>query len=134
MLEVGKNFSKTVIASDEIIRDIAKTSGDINPIHLDDEYAKQSIFGKRIAHALFCQNIISMIIGNYLPGNGSILISQTFKYRKPVYIGDAIEAIVTVEKILSGDKYVLGTICKNQEEEIVLEGESVVKWKESGNQ
>lgn len=133
MLEIGKSFSKTVNATDKIVQDIAKISGDINPIHLDDEYAKQSIFGKRIVHALFCQSIISMIIGNHLPGDGSILISQTFKYRNPVYIGDDIEAIVAVKEILSGDKYVLSTVCKNQKKEIVLEGESVVKWKERQN-
>lgn len=133
-MKIGQSFSKTVIASDALVQNIAKISGDVNPIHLSDEYAKQSIFGRRIAHALFCHNIISMIIGNYLPGNGAILVSQTFKYRKPVYIGDAIEAIVTVERILSGEKYVLSTICKNQEKQVVLEGESVVKWEKSSSQ
>lgn len=133
MFEIGYNYSKIVVASDQIVQDIAKISGDTNPIHLNDEYAEKSIFGKRIAHALFCQNIISMIIGNYLPGNGAILISQVFKYRNPVYIGDAIEATVTIEEILPGDKYVLSTICKNQRRETVLEGESVVKWKKQQN-
>lgn len=129
-LEVGDSYSKTVVADDQIIQDIARVSGDINPIHLNDEYAEQSIFGRRIAHALFCQNVISMIIGNFLPGDGAILISQTFKYRKPVYIGDEIEAIVAVEKVLPNGKYLLSTTCKNQKAEVVLEGESVVKWQE----
>ncbi len=131
MLGIGHSFSKTVIASDKIVQDIAMISGDINPIHLDDEYAKRSIFGKRVAHALFCHNVISMIIGNHLPGNGAILVSQTFNYLKPVYIGDAIETVVTVNKVLSGEKYVLSTICRNQKKEVVLEGESIVKWKKS---
>lgn len=128
MLEVGCCYSKVFVANNQIIQDIAKISGDVNPIHLSEKYAKHSKFGKRIAHALFCQNNISMIIGNYLPGAGTILISQNFKYKKPVYIDDAIETVVTVEKILSGDRYLLSTVCKNQKDEVVLEGESIVKW------
>lgn len=132
-MKIGQSFSKTVVASDKIVRDIAKISGDINPIHLDDEYAKQSIFGRRIVHALFCHNIVSMIIGNYLPGYGTILVSQTFNYQKPVYVGDAVEVVVTVEKILPGEKYALSTVCRNQNREVVLEGESIVKWKKNAN-
>ena len=129
MLEIGQSVSKTIVASEQIVQDIARVSGDMNPIHLNDEYAKQSVFGKRIAHALFCHNIISMIIGNYLPGNGAILVSQSFNYRRPVYIGDAIETIVKIERILPGEKYALSTICRNQKKEMVLDGESIVKWK-----
>lgn len=132
-LEIGQSFSKTIVASEQTVQDIARISGDMNPIHLSDEYAKQSVFGRRIVHALFCHNIISMIIGNHLPGNGTILVSQTFNYRKPVYIGDTIETAVTVKQILSGDKYVLSTICRNQKREVVLDGESIVKWKKSQN-
>ena len=128
MLNVGSHFCKSVVAEEQIIQDIARLSGDTNPIHLDEEYAKQTIFGRRIAHALFCQNIISMIIGNHLPGNGAILLSQNFRYRKPVYIGDTVETTVTVEEVLAGNKYVLSTICRNQDSEIVLDGESVIKW------
>lgn len=134
MLKIGSSFSKSVTADEQIVEDIAKISGDINPIHLDEEYAKNSIFGKRIVHALFCHNIISMIIGNYLPGNGAVLISQNFKYQKPVYIGDIVKATVTVKRILPKGKYVLSTICRNQDDEIVLDGESVVKWEEKEKQ
>ncbi len=128
MLQVGSSYSKIFVASEKIIEDIAKVSGDTNPIHLSEEYAQDSIFGRRIAHALFCHNIISMIIGNYLPGNGTILISQTFQYRYPVYIGDEIEAKVVVRNVLPNGKYVLHAICKNHEGKIVVEGESVVRW------
>ena len=71
-----------------------------------------------------------MIIGNYLPGNGAVLISQNFRYRKPVYIGDSIEITVEVAGILAGNKYLLRTLCKNESKDIVLDGESVVKWEE----
>jgi len=128
MLEIGSSYSETCVASEEVIQEIAKVSGDINPIHLDETYAKGSIFGRRIAHALFCQNIISMIIGNFLPGKGAVLISQTFKYHYPVYLGDKIEATVVVKEILPKGKYVLDTVCKNQTKAIVLTGVSIVKW------
>lgn len=103
-------------------------SGDINPIHLDEEYAKKSKFGKRIAHALFCINGISMVIGNYFPGEGAVLLSQNFQYIHPVYIDDVIEIAVTVADILSKNKYLLETVCKNQKGNIVLKGESIIKW------
>lgn len=128
MLNIGNSFSTSVTAEEQTIQEIARLSGDINPIHLDEEYAKQTVFGRRIAHALFCQNIISMIIGNHLPGPGAILLSQSFHYRKPVYIGDTIETTVTVKEIRAGNRYVLDTTCKNQENELVLDGESVIKW------
>ena len=128
MLNVGSSFSRSVIAEEQTIQDIARLSGDMNPIHMDEKYASKTVFGRRIAHALFCQNIISMIIGNHLPGCGAILLSQNFRYRKPVYIGDTVKTTVTVKEILAGNKYVLDTVCRNQENEIVLDGESVIKW------
>ncbi len=128
MLKIGSSCTKFIEASEQVIQDIARISGDINPIHLDEEYAKQSVFGKRIAHALFCINGISMVIGNYLPGEGTVLISQKFQYIKPVYINDVIGVTVTVKDVLPQNKYILETICKNQENSIVLKGESVVKW------
>jgi len=128
VLKIGSSYTKYIEASEQAIQDIARVSGDINPIHLDEEYAKQSVFGKRIAHALFCINGISMVIGNYLPGEGTVLISQKFQYIKPVYINDVIGVTVTVKDVLPPNKYILETICKNQENNIVLKGESVVKW------
>ena len=128
MLGIGNSYTKVITARDEVVQDIAKISGDMNPIHLDEGYARQSKFGKRIAHALFCINGISMILGNYFTGNGTILISQTFEYKRPVYINDEIQIIVKVVNILSSNKYVLRTICKNQFGDIVLDGETVVKW------
>lgn len=67
MLKVGDSYAQSFTATDQTIRDIAKVSGDINPIHLDEAYASKSIFGRRIAHGLFCLNAISMILGNHFP-------------------------------------------------------------------
>lgn len=128
MLQIGTSHIKYIRANDQTIQDIARVSGDINPIHLDDQYAKETVFRKRIAHALFCINGISMVIGNYLPGKGTILISQNFQYIRPVYIDDVIKITITVVNVLGKGKYLLETICENQENDIVLKGESVVKW------
>ncbi|MBD5517476.1 MAG: MaoC family dehydratase [Lachnospiraceae bacterium] len=131
MLEIGSTFTKTIVADERTIKKIAEVSGDMNPIHLDKEYAEHSMFGRRIAHGLFCINAISMIIGNHLPGNGTILLSQNFQYIKPVYIDDQIEVTVTIVNCLPGNKYTLRTLCKNQMGDIVLDGESVVRWEDS---
>ena len=131
MLKVGSSYTKTVVADERTIEKIAEVSGDKNPIHLNQAYAEQSRFGKRIAHGLFCINAISMIVGNYLPGNGTVLLSQNFQYKKPVYIDDRIEVTVSVVDCISENKYKVRTICKNQRDDIVLDGESVVRWEEA---
>lgn len=128
--KIGDQVIKKITATDEIVREIARISGDINPVHLDDRYAKKTIFRKRIAHGLFCLNGISMVIGNDIPGVGSILLSQTFRYNKPVYIEDEIQVIVKIKDIEETKGiYELETFCINQGQEVVLEGISKVKWR-----
>lgn len=128
--KTGDQVIKKITATDEIVREIARISGDINPVHLDDRYAEKTVFGKRIAHGLFCLNGISMVIGNHIPGIGSILLSQTFRYKKPVYIGDEIQVIVKIKDIEKAKGiYELETFCLNQGQEVVLEGISKVKWR-----
>lgn len=129
MLEKGNSYSKIIVADEQTVNRIAEVSGDRNPIHLDEDYARQSVFGRRIAHGLFCINAISMILGNDLPGEGTILLSQNFQYLQPVYLGDSIEVTVTVADCLPKDKYRLRTVCTNEKGETVLDGESMVKWK-----
>lgn len=131
MLRVGSSYTTVIVADEQIIRKIADVSGDKNPIHLDDMFANNSKFGRRIAHGLFCLNAISMIIGNHLPGKGSILISQYFQYKQPVYIDDLIEVKVTVIECMPKDRYILRTLCTNQMNDIVLDGESLVSWKDN---
>lgn len=127
--KIGESLSKKFSATDNTVKEIARVSGDVNPIHLDDEYAKKTIFGKRIAHGLFCLNGISMMIGNYFPGPGSILLSQSFYYRKPVYIGDVVEITIKIKDIKEEKGIiVLDVLCKNQKDEKILEGSTKVKW------
>lgn len=128
MLKVGDSYAQSFTATDQTIRDIAKVSGDINPIHLDEAYASKSIFGRRIAHGLFCLNAISMILGNHFPGMGIILLSQSFEYKAPVYIGDVITVEVTVTEAMPKGVYLLSVVCQDQNRRKVLTGISKVKW------
>lgn len=128
MLKVGDSYAQSFTATDQTIRDIAKVSGDINPIHLDEAYASKSIFGRQIAHGLFCLNAISMILGNHFPGMGTILLSQSFEYKAPVYIGDVITVEVTVTEAMPKGVYLLSVVCQDQNRRKVLTGISKVKW------
>ena len=128
MLKVGDSYAQSFTATDQTIRDIAKVSGDINPIHLDEAYASKSIFGRRIAHGLFCLNAISMILGNHFPGMGTILLSQSFEYKAPVYIGEVITVEVTVTEAMPKGVYLLSVVCQDQNRRKVLTGISKVKW------
>lgn len=128
-IDVGDKAQIIVQATDETIRQIADISGDVNPIHLDENYAASTVFKKRIAHGLFCINGISRLLGTVLPGEGAILLSQEFKYKKPVYIGDEICIEVSVREIdREKSVYHLDIVCTNQENHVVLEGNSSVKW------
>jgi 3-hydroxybutyryl-CoA dehydratase len=118
-------FSKTI--SDTDVRAFADVTGDHNPLHLDDEFAKNTRFGRRIAHGMLSASLISSAIANRLPGIGSIYLSQTLKFVSPVYLGDTITARVTVTAVRE-DKPILTleTICENQNQEVVVKGEATV--------
>src|SRR6059058_4155425 len=79
------SISKTI--TDDDIQKFADASGDHNPLHLDDEFAKSTRFGRRIAHGMFSASLISAVIANQLPGQGSIYLAQTLKFVAPVFPG-----------------------------------------------
>src|SRR5215469_6977994 len=80
-------------AEDDILL-FAQVSGDHNPIHLDPNYAERSIFGKRIAHGFLIGSLISAVLGNELPGPGTIYLGQTLKFLAPIHIGDTVTVTV----------------------------------------
>lgn len=98
-LEVGMSdtFAKTIADADVCL--FAGISGDTNPIHINDDYAKTTPFEKRIVHGMFSAALISTVAGTKLPGPGAIYIDQQIKFRAPVFIGDTAKATVTVEEI-----------------------------------
>ena len=126
-LKIGDTaeFSKTVSESD--IYQFAGITGDFNPAHMNEEYAKKTFFKTRIAHGMLAAGFISTVIGTKLPGTGSIYVKQNLSFLAPVRIGDTITACVEVIEIIAEKKRVrLKTTCINQEGTQVLDGEAVV--------
>ena len=119
------SFSKTI--SEKDVMAFAEISGDKNPVHLDEAYAKQTRFGKRIAHGTLSIGLISAALANELPGHGAIYMSQSIKFLKPVFFDDTITATVQVLSIRA-DKGIISlkTDCTNQHGDKVAEGEAVV--------
>jgi len=118
-------FAKTVSESD--IYQYAGISGDFNPAHVNEEYAKNTFFKTRIAHGMLSAGFISNILGNHLPGPGSIYIRQELNFLAPVRIGDTIRARVEVIDITpEKNRIKLKTQCINQNGTVVIDGEAVL--------
>jgi 3-hydroxybutyryl-CoA dehydratase len=123
----GDSASLSRTISDDDIRAFANATGDHNPLHLDEEFAKQTRFGKRIAHGMLSASMISAVIANDLPGQGSIYLGQTLKFAAPVLPGDTVTARVTVTSIREDKPIIkLETVCTNQRDEVVIRGEATV--------
>ena len=117
-------FGKTVTEAD--IAAFAGVSGDTNPIHLHDGFARTTRFGQRIAHGMLSGAFISTVIGTKLPGPGAVYISQTMNFMAPVIIGDTITAVATITAIDEKRRRVtLKTQCLNGEK-VVIDGEATV--------
>ena len=126
-LEIGQkaSFAKTVTETDIYL--FAGITGDVNPAHINQEYAKGTMFKDRIAHGMFSAGLISAVIGVQLPGPGSIYMSQTLKFTAPVYFGDTITATVEVIEIIAEkNRVILKTTCTNQDGKSIIEGEATV--------
>jgi 3-hydroxybutyryl-CoA dehydratase len=125
-LSVGQQamFGRTVTDAD--IAAFAGVSGDTNPIHLHDGFAKGTRFGQRIAHGMLGAGYISTVIGTKLPGPGAVYISQTLNFMAPVLVGDTITAIATITAIDDKRRRVtLKTQCLNGDK-VVIDGEAIV--------
>ena len=126
-LKIGDTFSTTREVTDDLIRAFAKLSGDYNPIHLDEEFAAQTRFGKRIAHGMLSGAFISAVLGNEFKERKIVYLSQTMRFTAPTFIGDLITTTATVKTIREDKGIVtLETICTKQNGEVTLRGESVV--------
>ena len=119
------SLGKTVTESDVVI--FAGTSLDVNPLHLNEEYAKTTMFKGRIAHGMIGAGLISAVLGTKLPGQGTIYLSQNLKFIAPVKIGDTITAKVEIIELTDAKKMVkLRTTCVNQDGVLVIDGEAKV--------
>lgn len=117
----GMSASMTHVVTDEDVRKFADVSGDHNPVHLDEDYAQKSRFGRRIAHGLFGASFFSGLFGTKLPGRGCVYAAQNLKFRRPVYIGDTVTATVMVLSVDVAKKRVLfSTTCSVDGKDVII--------------
>ena len=119
-------FSKSFQLSEQQINTFADCTTDRNPVHLDEDYAQNTIFKKRIAHGFLVGSFISAVLGNDFPGQGTIYLRQNMNFKKAVFIGDTITVKVTVTAITDKNWLELETLCMNQYDEVVISGEALV--------
>jgi 3-hydroxybutyryl-CoA dehydratase len=127
-IKIGDSAYDTKIILDENVKIFAEITGDLNPIHVDDEYAKKSIFKRKIAHGAYVTSFFSNILGTKLPGEGTIYMQQDSKFMRPVFIGDTITLTVTVEEIFPEKLRIkLSTTATNQDGVLVIKGHALVQ-------
>ena len=122
-LKIGDSAQIIKTITEEDIELFARATGDFNPVHLDAAYAEKTMFKGRIAHGLLSVGFFSTILGNILPGHGTIYLSQEVKFLAPVRIGDTITAKVDVlELIPERNRAKFRTSCVNQDGKLVVDG------------
>lgn len=126
-LYIGQKAEYSKVITKEMVETFSEISGDVNPLHLDDNYAKNTIFKGRIAHGILVSGLISAVIANKLPGEGAIYLTQSLKFTKPVKLNAKITAVVEIISIDDeNSKITLSTICRNAEGKVVIDGEAQV--------
>ena len=117
-------FEKTL--DEAAVNAFAELSGDVNPVHLDKAYAADTMFGRRIAHGMLTASLISTILGTKLPGPGSIYVSQSIRFRAPVFLGDHVVAEAEITAIdVRRRRVTLACRCLVGDK-VVLDGEAVL--------
>jgi len=125
-LELGMSHETVHTITEDDIELFAQVSGDRNPLHMDEEYAKTTVFGKRIAHGALTASYISGILGNNLPGPGAIFTALSMRFRRPVHIGDTVTVRAEVsEKQDRGNRVTLKVACIVNEKRVIT-GEAQV--------
>lgn len=126
-LAVGQAATMEHTVTDAMLRAFADLTGDHNPVHLDEAAAARSRFGGRIAHGMLSAGFISAAIATRLPGPGTIYLSQSLKFTRPVRIGDTVTTRVEVAEVMGAERRVrLLTRCVNQQGKTVVDGEALV--------
>jgi len=128
ILKVGDRVSLSkAFTEDEVFR-FAEISTDMNPLHLDKDFGRESIFGERIVHGMLVASLFSGLIGMELPGEGSIYLGQSLTFKAPVAIGEEVTASVEIIRIRDDKPIItLRTVCVKSDGTVVIEGEAVVK-------
>ncbi len=125
-LTVGMSaeIAKTITDADIVL--FAGVSTDVNAVHMDEEFGKTTMFGGRIAHGMLSASLLSAVLGNRLPGPGTIYLSQSLRFRAPVRPGDTVHAKATVrEVIMDKCRVVMETVC-TVGDKVVIDGEATL--------
>jgi len=126
-LEIGMSAEYRRVITDRDIEMFAEVSGDHNPLHLDDEFAENTIFKGRIVHGMYTAAMISTVIGTKLPGSGCIYVSQSLRFKAPVRPNDEVVARAIIEELIPGKRRVrLSTPCLVGDK-VVVEGEALIQ-------
>ena len=126
-IKIGDSFKKERLVTDELVRAFAEVSGDYNPIHLNEEFAKTTRFGRQIAHGMLSGAFISAVLGYEFIEKKIVYLSQSMKFTAPVFIGDTVTTTATITNIREDKSIVtMDTTCRKQDGEVVVKGEAVV--------
>lgn len=128
-IRVGQTAEKTKKVTKADVESFGHTTGDMNPAHMDDDYAKNSLFKTRIAHGMLGTSLISACLGMDLPGPGTIYLGQEVKFVHPIFFDDEITAKVEVVRLIDKKKFVMAeikTTVVNQNGELLIDGMATV--------
>lgn len=130
---IGQSATSSHTVTDTDVVLYAAVTGDMNPAHLDEAAARAGRFGARIAHGMLSGGFISALLAAQLPGPGTIYMSQSIRFVRPVLIGDTVTTRVEIVELIEGKRRVrLATTCRNQRDELVLDGEALVLLPKEG--
>ena len=124
-MKVGDSAHQRKVVTEKDVELFGEVSNDYNPVHFDGEYASKTMFKKRIAHGMLVGSLFSKVFGMDLPGEGAIYVTQTLRFRRPVFLGDEIKAEVTVKELdKEKNRAYFDCVAYNQEGERVVVGEA----------
>jgi len=125
-LAVGDSGTFTKVITEEDVLHFAAASGDFNPVHISEEYARTTRFGRRIAHGVLTAGVISTLLGAVIPGVGTVFVELHVRFLRPVFLGDTIKALGMVSQILNPARVCLMVASTNQEGRDVAIGHAIV--------
>lgn len=126
-IQLGDSASQDMVITQEFVETFGTITNDINPMHFDEDYASKTMFKKRIAHGMYVGSLFSKLFGMDLPGEGTIYVSQSLRFKRPVYFGDTITSTITVTKIIEErNRVFFDCIATNQDGTVVIQGEAEV--------
>lgn len=126
-MEINSTFEYHFSFTQEDVNNFSKVTGDVNPIHLDEEIAKNSIFKKRIVHGFLSASIFSKVFGTLWPGHGTIYLSQSLNFTKPMYTNERYSAKFEVIEVLPKNRIWVQTTIVDSNNENTIEGKALLK-------